>query len=321
MGLCQQPLIMTNAVIDIGTNTVLLLIARLKSKHQLEVIHQESAVPRLGQGLSENHCLDATPMERTLDVLKKYKDICYQHKVKKIITVGTAACRIAANTKVFIDKVKKECGFKLEVISADKEAEYTFHSAWEDFGLRNKLLVIDIGGGSTEVITGPLAPKNPTPTTLISLPMGSVRLTEEYVRRDPISEEELRRLHVAVRNGVCDELDEFYPKDFNPSEYTMVATAGTATTLSAIDKKLDSLSKKIHGATLQKETLKKIIQELVNKNIKQRQAMAGMEPLRADVLLAGALLLNELMRFFKQKQTLVSQHGLRFGVFYKKFGK
>lgn len=313
---------MTNAVIDIGTNTVLLLIARLKSKHQLGVIHQESAVPRLGQGLSENHCLDAPAMERTLEVLKKYKEICKQHKVKKIIAVGTAACRIAANTKVFIDRVKKECGFKLEVISSDKEAEYTFHSAWEDFGNQsNKLLVIDIGGGSTEVITGPLAPKNPAPTTLISLPIGSVRLTEEYVRRDPISEEELQRLHLAIRNGVRDELDEFYPKDFNSSEYTMIATAGTATTLAAIDKKIDSLSPKIHGATLQKENLEKIIQELVNKNIKQRQAMSGMEPLRADVLLAGVLLLNELMRFFNQKQTLVSQHGLRFGVFYKKFGK
>lgn len=312
---------MSNAIIDIGTNTVLLLIARLKSKHQLQIIHQESTVPRLGQGLSENHFLGSPAMERTIEVLKKYKEICKKYKVKKIVAVGTAACRIAANTEVFIHKVKKECGFKLEVISADKEAQYTFHSVWADFKDHTHLLVIDIGGGSTEVITGPLVPKNPLPTHLMSLPMGSVRLTEEYVRTDPISEEELHRLHLTIRNGIQDELDEFYPKDFNPSEYTMVATAGTATTLAAIDKKINSLSEKIHGITLKKENLGKIIGELANKNIKERQAMAGMEPLRADVLLAGALLLNELMRFFNQKQTLISQHGLRFGVFYKKFGK
>ncbi len=312
---------MNHAVIDIGTNTFILLIGRPKGKTGIDVLHDEAVITRLGQGLTDNHCFSADAMKRCEETLVHFAETCKKFKVKKIVAVGTAACRTAANTQVFINAIKKKCGFKIDVISGNQEAEYVFLSAWRDFGsAKNKILVIDIGGGSTEIIAGPSKRKGPE--SLISLPFGSVKLTELYVRSDPISLEDFNRLHLAVRNGLHDELYEFYKKDFDPSDYTLIATAGTATTLAAVSKKMARYnSDRIHGSELKKETLETLLLELAQKSVKERQTMKGMAPLRADVILAGGLLLNEILRYFKQSKATISDRGLRYGVFTKKFLK
>jgi exopolyphosphatase/guanosine-5'-triphosphate,3'-diphosphate pyrophosphatase len=313
---------MSYAVIDIGTNTLILLIAKPKGKKEITVLHDEAVITRLGQGLTENHFFHSDAMTRSRKVLADFKKTCDKFKVKKILAVGTAGCRLAANADVFINSVKKECGIKIQVISGDEEAEYAFAAAWHDFGDKNKkLIVVDIGGGSTEIITGPISKKK-SPETVISLHLGSVRLTEQFVRTDPISREEFQRLHVGVKNNLADELDGFYPETFNPANYSLVASAGTATTLAAIDKKMKSYKPdKIHGASLKKENLESLIQQLASLSVKERQKLPGLEPLRADVILAGALLLNEILAYFQQKQTVISDHGIRYGIFYKKFLK
>lgn len=289
----------------------------------MKVLRDEAVITRLGQGLSENHFFDSVPMKRTIEALKKFKKTCDKLKVKKIVAVGTHACRTAANAKVFTGNVKKECGIKVDIITGNQEADLAFLSAWKDFGSKKKkLIVVDIGGGSTEIITGPISSKKQQPANVISLPLGSVRLTEQCIRSDPISEEDFYKLHLATRNGLVDELDDFYPASFAPEKYAMVATAGTATTLAALDKKIKKyLPNKIQGSILKKEKLEGLINELVQKNVKERQKMPGMEPLRADVILAGALLLNEILKYYKQEEVKVSDRGLRYGVFYKKFMK
>lgn len=307
------------AVIDIGTNTLILLIAKKNGRRGFKVVSDEAVITRLGKGLTDNHFFTPDAMDRTLEVLKHFKSKCEKKKVKKIITVATAACRIAANAKVFTDSVKKDCGLKVDVISGNREAEYVFHAAWHDFQAKKKIIVVDIGGGSTEVITGPLLKKGKAggPESVLSLQMGSVRFTEHFVNTDPISEDQFNRLLVGTRNFVADELGGFF-KDFDPNSYKLVATAGTATTLAAIDRKIKKYSARaIHGKWLKKESLEKIIQILVPLSIKERQRLPGMEPMRADVILAGALILNELMRFFKKKEALISDRGLRYGVLYK----
>ena len=310
-----------NAVIDIGTNTLILLIAKNNGK-KMEVLHDEAVITRLGQGLTENHFFSSEAMNRTKAVLVSFKKKCDEMKVQKIVAVGTAACRIAANTKVFQDTVKKECGFKIDIISPDEEANGTFQAVFADFGdKKSKFIVVDIGGGSTEIITGPMASKKGGPESVISLTTGSVRLTEQYVHSDPISEEDFNRLHIGIRNGLVDDLDGFYPNnDF--SAYKMIATAGTATTLAALDKKMARYNPaKIHGAKLSKKNLEQIIGRLVPLSVSEKQKLPGLEPLRADVILSGALLLNEIMRYFKQDTTLISDRGLRYGVYAKRFLK
>lgn len=320
---------MSYAVIDIGTNTLILLIAKPVRK-SLEVIHDEAVITRLGQGLSENHFFLPEAMKRTLDVLKKFKSLCTEMKVDKIAAVGTASFRNAANADVFINRVKKECGFKISVLSGEEEAEEVFRGAAKDFlDDHDKLIVVDIGGGSTEIITGPSGKKGKkrTPETVISLPFGSVRLTELYVRSDPISDEDLKRLCQSIRNGLKDNLDDFYspagpPKKARVTHPTLVATAGTATTLLTLDKKMKIYKPwAVHGAYLKKERLEKLVELLATKTIAERQELPGLEPLRADVILAGAILLNEIMSYFSQKEALISDHGLRYGVFYDKFMK
>lgn len=309
-----------NAVIDIGTNTLILLVAKNKGK-KMAVLHDEAVITRLGQGLTENHFFSTVAMNRTKTALAGFKKKCDQMKVKKIVAVGTAACRTAANAKVFQDAVKKETGIKIDIISPDEEANCTFQAALADFDGKKKLIVVDIGGGSTEIVTGPLPTKKNSPESVISLTTGSVRLTEQYIHSDPISSEDFNRLHIGVRNGLIDDLDGFYPhNDF--SNYQMVATAGTATTLAALDKKMARYTPaKIHGTKLSKKNLEALIGRLVPLSVAERQKLPGIEPLRADVILAGALLLNEIMRYFKQELTLVSDRGLRYGVYLKRFSK
>lgn len=314
---------MAQAVIDIGTNTVILLIAQRKGKSGMQVLLDRAVITRLGQGLTDNHFFLSEAMNRTKEVLKEFAAQCKKKKVEKIIAVGTAACRIAANVDVFINAVKKECGLKIDVISGEQEAEYAFAAAHHDFGIKHKkIIVVDIGGGSTEIITGPSGSKKISPSNLISLQMGSVRLTEQYVRSDPIISEEFHRMHRAICNTLIDDLDGFYPEGFNPGDYELIATAGTATTLAALSLKLKKYKpEKVHGYCLKKESLDKILAELAIRSIRERQQMAGIEPMRADVILAGGLILNEILKYFKKDHAIVSDRGLRFGVFYKKFLK
>ena len=313
---------MPHAVIDIGTNTVILLIAKTRGK-KVEVVLDRAVITRLGQGLTENHFFSADAMKRTRTVLADFAQQCHKYKVDKIVAVGTAACRTAANAEVFIGAVKKECGLKIDVITGEKEAEYEFLAAYQDFGAKHKnILVVDIGGGSTEIITGPGDAKKIAPRALISLPLGSVRLTEQFVRSDPILSEEFHRLHLSVVNGLKDELDTFFPEDFNPADFELIATAGTATTLAALSLKLKTYKpEKVHGYALKQESLEKLLAELAIRSVRERQQLPGIEPLRADVILAGGIVLNEIIKYFKKDQALISDRGLRYGVFYKKFLK
>lgn len=310
---------MNNAVIDIGTNTLILLIAGTRGKKISKIVADTAVITRLGQGVYENHFLSQEAMLRTKKTLKVFLDTCKQHKVKKIVATGTAALRAAANAEVFLSSVKKELGINIRVITGKQEAELIFASAWEDFGGKKKqLIVVDIGGGSTEIITGPLGANKSGPQTALSLPIGSVRLTEQFIRHDPVYKDEMANLINGICGNLQNELGNFYPVSFNPDNYQMIATAGTATTLAAVDMGVTAYSRsKIHGVTLKAENLQKMIGRLARLDIKGRQALPGMEPLRADVILTGGLLLYEIMRYFKKKETRISDGGLRYGVFYK----
>src|SRR3990167_5841271 len=188
---------MNYAVIDIGTNTLILLIGKVKGKKLDKILLDQACITRLGQGLTENHFFISQAMNRTREVLVGFKKKCQEHDVKKIVAVGTAACRTAANAHIFIEAVAKDTPIKTQIISGDEEAEYTFLAVNHDFGDKNKkAIVADIGGGSTEIITGNLGPKIKEPETTISLPMGSVLLTEMFVRSDPISQDEFHRLQI-----------------------------------------------------------------------------------------------------------------------------
>lgn len=289
------------ATIDIGTNSVLLLIVEKKQDHSLNILADEAIITRIGEGLGQANQFLSSGMERTLNCLKRYRILCDQHRVEKIIAVGTAAFRKAANAKEFVAQVKKECGFEVEVISGKREARLTWKAASTDFG--GDIIVVDIGGGSTEII---LSEKQ-----LVSLPVGSVFLTENFCHSDPISEDDYQK----ICNTIEEQLNSLKLKNKNVKQ--LIATAGTATTLGAIQKKMMVYKHhEIHGLQLSLTEIKKILVELKSKTVAERKKIPGLEPLRADVILAGTLLLQKISEYFGFDVITISDRGVRWGLVY-----
>ena len=252
-------------------------------------------------------------MERAVEVLKNYRSLCDQHHVKKIFAVGTDAIRRAENGNIFIQRVKKELGIDIQVISGEKEAELNWISCSTDFG--PDLVVIDIGGGSTEICWCVRAPVRSRVSEIkkISLPVGTVSLTERFCHSDPISGKDFQNLQRAITKALRSERT-----NWQTHERTIVATAGTATTLASIHQQLDTYqSEKIHGSSLTLAEIQKIILELKSKTIAERKKIRGLEPKRADVILSGACLLENFVRVSGQSTVTVSDRGVRWGLAYE----
>lgn len=294
------------AAIDIGTHSVLLLVAEKKSSGKIDVLADEATLTRIGEGLGEGNKFKEGGMKRTLAVLKKYRALCDGQGVEKIVAVGTAAFRKAQNAGEFVRRAEKECGIKIEIISGEREAALTWKAASTDFG--EKITVIDIGGGSTEIITpGPRA---------ISIPAGSVILTEKYCRSDPISNSDYQNICNAIEKSLT--FSNFALRTSHSN--TLVATAGTATTLGAIKKKMKTYKHaEIHGMKISLAEIKKIIADLRAKTIEERKKIPGLEPGRADVILAGATLLKKIAEHFNFEEITISDRGVRWGVAYEVF--
>lgn len=200
--------------------------------------------------------------------------------------------------------VKEDCDLNIEIISGEREAELSFMAVERDFG--SDVLVIDIGGGSTEFIF-----KKDSNLNLSSLELGSVTIQEKFGKSDPISEKDFS----AMKTFIKAKLDITIQ---NPSN-KLVATAGTATTLAAMKLKLEKYNhSEVHGLALNKTDIEKIIEELRTRTIEERKKLPGLEPKRADVILPGSLILNSVIEKFGFKEVTVSDRGVRWGLIYEK---
>ncbi len=301
------------ATIDIGTHSVLLLIAQKNPDGKIKVLADEATLTRIGEGMGSINNFLSSGMERTLAVLKKYKAICDQHRVEKILCVGTAAFRKAKNVADFVIQVKKETGIEIEIISGEREAALTWKAASTDFG--SDIMVVDIGGGSTEVICPVSLRGGQWPTKQsTSIPIGSVLLTEKYCHSDPVSDADYQN----ICNVIEQTLPSPQPSPTRGEGKRLVATAGTATTLGAIKMKMKIYHhNEIHGSKLSLAELKKIIADFKSKTIEERKKIPGLEPGRADVILAGSLLLEKIAEHFGFQEITVSDRGVRWGLVYE----
>ncbi len=297
------------ATIDIGTNSVLLLIGEPLPDGSVAVAEDRAEGTRLGEGLAQHGAISPEASARTLEVLKQYHDLCIKHGAKGIAVVGTAALRNASNASEFIDALKRELGLAVEVISQDREALLTYEACAHDFG--KEILVVDIGGGSTEFISA---------DDIASLPIGCVSLLEEFLKKDPPTEAEMISLRTSVRKALVSSLE---PRAFaRPHDRELVAVAGTPTTLKAILLSLQPYDpKRVHGSSLSISDLRNIIDMLLKKTIAQRKEIKGLIPQRADVIVSGAALLLEAMSYLGFEKVTISDRGVKWGLFYEKFGK
>jgi len=310
---------MNFATIDVGSNSILLLIATITADGRIRPLIEKAEITRLSEKMNDSGLLSEEAMERALKVLRKYTDLCHRNQVDRIVCVGTEAMRRAKNAQDFVQRVAELCGFKLEIISGTKEAELAYLSAMLDFGEQySHLVVLDIGGGSTELIWQTEQNGNTAKLQTLSMKMGSVRLTEEFLKSDPVVQSE----YAALRQHIDEKLRHHLSTLQAPKPpLTLVGLAGTVTTLSAIDQRLAPYdSEKIQGARLSQNSLKEIIRKLKERGLEERKQMTGMEPKRADVLLAGATILDCAMTHLGVDELVVSDRGIRYGLFYQRFG-
>jgi exopolyphosphatase / guanosine-5'-triphosphate,3'-diphosphate pyrophosphatase len=305
------------ATIDVGTNSVLLLIGERQSDNSVRVLEDLARVTRLGEGVAASGVLAAAAAERTMAALREYRARCRELGVADVAAVGTAALRNATTAADFLDRARTELGLTIEVISSEREAQLTYRAASHDFG--DEIVVVDIGGGSTEFIAQSRTSENAASELhLISLPIGCVSLTERLAAHDPVTTPELHVLRMAVHETLGSELDlhEFA----HPHDLKLVATAGTATTLAAMHLELAPYDPaRVHGSCLKVTDLRDLMNAISEKTLEERRRMPGLLPERADVILAGAVLLHEVMSTLGYAEVTISDRGVKWGLFYEKF--
>jgi exopolyphosphatase/guanosine-5'-triphosphate,3'-diphosphate pyrophosphatase len=300
------------ATIDIGTNTTLLLIAE-ESGGKIAVLENRAEITRLGRGIGKDGGLGREGIDRTLAVLSGYAVLARVHEAP-IFAIGTEALRRAPNAADFLCRAAALLDTPVEVIDGEREAALTFRAARLSFpeAAARTMMVVDIGGGSTEVIVA----RRGAVEFCRSLPLGSVRLTERHILHDPPLAPEIE----AVRTEVVDHLAEMpFPSEADPP--CLVGVAGTVTTLAAMVQNLQSYDPAlVHGYRLDLPALDKQIDRLRASTQKEREAMAGLDPARADVILGGTIILSEITRRLGAAHVLVSDRGIRWGLLYEKLG-
>ncbi|MBI5473379.1 MAG: Ppx/GppA family phosphatase [Ignavibacteriae bacterium] len=303
---------MNLASIDIGTNTVLLLIAEVDGKGTITPIVYEQRVPRLGKGVDASRNLNAEAMQRVVDVLQEYRSLIERHNVERTIVFGTSAVRDASNKQEFAELIHSTTGLELEILTGNDEALWTFRGAISGIPNLTKATVIDIGGGSTEITVG----DEREIFSSVSLNVGSVRLTERFFKHDPPTPMELENAIAFTE----DEIAKAARFDFKGS--TLVGVAGTATSLAVLAQGLKSFSiGAVTNYSVGKETVSHLFRTLQVMASHEILSLSSVMEGRSDVITAGALIAREIMEHFGFESMVVSERGVRYGIVIREWEK
>lgn len=296
------------AGIDIGTLTCRLLIADLNVGQPLKELRSDRRILRLGEGVDQTKRLSSSAMDRTIACLQEWQDVIKGYHVEATVVVATSAVRDAANREEFLERVKREAGFEVEVISGEEEARRTL------LGIRSgvppgvtDILALDIGGGSTEFILDRPGRK----PIVQSIDIGVVRLCERMLHHDPPTDDEVR----LAREWVAGETKAAVADMADYRQTTFVGTAGTVTSLAAMAQKLPIYEPaRIHNYRLMLETIRELEQTLLSRTKAERVGLPGLENNREEIIAAGAIIIRTIMETLGEKECLVSDLGLREGV-------
>ena len=296
------------ATIDIGTNTILLLVGEVGAGGELSRVLDHCRFGRLGQGVDAGKSLDPAAIARSLEILREYAALLADAGAQRVAAVGTQALREATNASAFLEPAAAIIGSPVEVISGEREAELVYrsvHTCLPELG-RNELVVADVGGGSTEVIVG----KGGEIISFSSLPIGAVRLTERHLRSEPPIADENRAL--------VTDIDFALAQLALPAGASLVGTSGTATTLVAVEKHLrDYDPDAIHGQTIDVGEVERQLASLLELTVAERRRIPGMQPERADVIAAGVAVYARLLHRLGAPEMIVSDRGVRWGLAYE----
>jgi len=296
------------AAIDIGTNSTKMTVADVSDAGALTVVSEQSDVTRLGEGVDASKRLGDVPMSRTLDAIARFADDARNQGAQTVLGAGTSALRDAANGADFIAQAKARAGVDIQIISGDREAQLAYAAVRSDTTLNIPaeafLLVFDIGGGSTELILGDRAGVGRHK----SLDIGAVRLTERFLHSDPPTVYELDQAAQYARAA----FDTFPTPDTPP---LVAGIGGTAVNIAAVTLgQAKPEPDALHGVTLAHSDVAAALDRFAHLPLAQRREIPGLEPKRADVIVAGALILDCLLTYFHADRFTLSARGLRYGL-------
>jgi exopolyphosphatase/guanosine-5'-triphosphate,3'-diphosphate pyrophosphatase len=294
------------AVVDLGTNSTRLLVAEVHDGRVAE-LDRRTTVTRLGEGVEATGRLSEAAVARVCEALAVYREVLDRLGADQVVGVATSAMRDAENGPAFREEIRDRFGIDARTISGDEEARLTFLGATSDRQAGADTLVIDIGGGSTEYVTG-RAGSDPGFHT--STRMGSVRHTERHLHDDPPTADQMASLAEDARAIVSQEV----PGEVRERVEEGIAVAGTATTLAAIAQELDPYDpEKVHGYRLGRGTCERIVAQLAALTVDARRRVTGLHPDRAPSIVAGADILLESRRSFDLDEIEVSEADILHG--------
>jgi exopolyphosphatase / guanosine-5'-triphosphate,3'-diphosphate pyrophosphatase len=281
---------MRAAVVDLGTNSTRLLVADVEDDRELVEIARRSTVTRLGDGVDSSGRLTNEAIERVFDVLRDYRSLVDAGDVDEVIAVATSAVRDAENGEGFRAQLRDRFDFQAQIISGEEEARLTFLGATAKRDPGAELMVMDIGGGSTEFVVGH---PGSDPRFHVSTTLGSVRHTERHLEHDPPKSGELEALAEDARRIIGD-----VPEEVRSSVDAGIAVAGTATQLASVDLADRHVGGEPHGHVLELERCREILQELAAVPLEERRETRGLDPDRAPTIVAGAAILVQGIEAF-----------------------
>ena len=293
------------AVLDIGTNSTRLLIADVVDGRVTAELVRHSNVTRLGAGVDVEGRLREDAMQRVYSTLDGYRAEIDEHRVQTAVAVLTSAVRDSANGGQFSDTVHERYGIQPHVLSGDQEAQLTFLGATSERDPADitPTLVVDIGGGSTEVVIG----SGHRAGFHVSTQAGAVRQTERHIHEDPPTDAELEEVAADVRSI----LTAAVPDQQRDAVRHAIAVAGTATSLAAIAQHLEPYDpERVHGYRLSADQCREILQRLAAMMLDERRQVAGLNPDRAPTIVAGTVILGEVLKLFELDQIEVSEHDI-----------
>ncbi len=297
------------AAFDIGTNTVLMLAVEVSPDRNVHRILDFARITRLGRGVDKNGALDPEAARRTIDAIADFADAARKAGAEKFVAVATSALRDARDGESFIAEVKSLTGVTLEVISGRTEAELSRLAVLRGLPIdpAARLLIVDIGGGSTELIRCERGRELAT----VSLQMGSVRLTERIVHSDPPSPGDIERLRDEIDRALAGTEWDFTPE-------ILVGIAGTVTTVCAVALGLEAYDPaRVHGHALSREEVSRTLGRFGELPLAERRKLKGIEEGRADVIFAGTMILDRVIERFKVPSVVVSDQGVRWGLVWR----
>lgn len=295
----------TKAAIDIGTNSCRLLVADISTSGKILPLQYQERLTKLGAGLQKDKTLTLEARQRVFQALKEFIQIIQFYNVNDIVLFATSATRDASNQSEFIDQMRTESKLDCRILTGHEEALLSFYGVISDIYIKSTFLVCDVGGGSTEFIFA----KGQDIQSSKSINFGSGRATRTYLLSDPVRNRELEDCRQSIKSILESEFT------IQQSPERIICVGGSAATLALIDRKESTQSpEKAHHYDLYELKLKKIVNLLAKKSNAQRKFIVGLNPERADVILGGAVIIEEIIKYFGLDKVTISLRDLLFGI-------